>query len=302
MNRRTYIDAAECGSAMRAMVAAAGDVGGHKLAFAIVDEFGDPLNRGAVDGASPLVRERAFKKAYSAARAERDLKDISEAMAAGNLGDPLFIGGRGGGLAVRDSADSDGPVLGGIGVSGGPPEVDDEIARVGLEALLAARAAAGAIPQRPVLAMSDAVRMVDEMMSAAIANRHEITPQRRPAAVVVVDHHGDVLASACMAGANPAMARQNAFKKAYTAACMRSDTAALEQHLNGLGRSVRDFPNPNFSGGPGGLVLRRDGVILGGIGVSGRSGEEDQVIALAGLRAFDGKGKYQAHVSPDMRL
>jgi uncharacterized protein GlcG (DUF336 family) len=71
-----------------------------------------------------------------------------------------------------------------------------------------------------------------------------------------------------------------------------------------LGRSVRDFPNPNFIGGPGGLVLRdpTDGAILGGIGVSGRSGEEDQIVALAGLRAFDGTGAYVAFVSPDMRL
>jgi uncharacterized protein GlcG (DUF336 family) len=300
MNARAYLDAAECAKAMQAMVVAARDAIGHTFAFAIVDEFGDVLNQGAVDGASPLVRDRAFKKAYSATRARRDLRDISDSIAAGNLGDTNFVAGRGGGVAVRDTAD--GPVLGGIGVSGGPPEVDDQIARVGLQALLATRVAAGTVPHRPVLSMSDALHLVDEMMVTALANRQEITPPRRPAAVVVVDHHGDVLASACMGGANPAMARQNAFKKAYTAACMRSDTAALEQHLKGIGRSVRDFPNPNFSGGPGGLVLRRDGVILGGIGVSGRSGEEDQLIALAGLRAFDGKGEYEAHVSPDMRL
>jgi uncharacterized protein GlcG (DUF336 family) len=85
---------------------------------------------------------------------------------------------------------------------------------------------------------------------------------------------------------------------------MRSDTAALEEYLKTLGRSVRDFPNPNFSGGPGGLVLRNppDGTIVGAIGVSGRSGAEDQIIALAGLRAYDGVGEYGAFVSPDMRL
>jgi uncharacterized protein GlcG (DUF336 family) len=34
------------------------------------------------------------------------------------------------------------------------------------------------------------------------------------------------------------------------------------------------------------IVRTSDGAILGGIGVSGRSGEEDEAIAQAGLRAL----------------
>ena len=48
----------------------------------------------------------------------------------------------------------------------------------------------------------------------------------RPVAIAIVDGHGDLVAFACMAGANPALARQNAIKKAFTAACMRTDTSA----------------------------------------------------------------------------
>jgi uncharacterized protein GlcG (DUF336 family) len=37
----------------------------------------------------------------------------------------------------------------------------------------------------------------------------------------------------------------------------------------------------------GGVPLRRDGVIVGGIGVSGGSGQQDQTVAEAGVAALD---------------
>jgi uncharacterized protein GlcG (DUF336 family) len=104
----------------------------------------------------------------------------------------------------------------------------------------------------------------------------------RPVAIAVLDGHGDLMAFACMAGANPALARQNALKKAYTAACMRTDTSAFVERLRSMNRSTADFGNAELIADPGGVVLTRssDGAIVGGIGVSGRSSEEDEAIAV----------------------
>jgi uncharacterized protein GlcG (DUF336 family) len=109
----------------------------------------------------------------------------------------------------------------------------------------------------------------------------------RPVAIVVVDHHGDVIASSCEAGANAALARQNAFKKAYTSACMRVHGLDFAKRFEGTGVNVANM-NPNFTSGGGGLVVAQsNGLILGGLGVSGRADHEDQAIAEAGLAAIN---------------
>jgi uncharacterized protein GlcG (DUF336 family) len=41
----------------------------------------------------------------------------------------------------------------------------------------------------------------------------------------------------------------------------------------------------------GGIPLKRDGVVVGAIGVSGGMGEQDQAVAEAGAKAFDLKAK-----------
>jgi len=130
----------------------------------------------------------------------------------------------------------------------------------------------------PMLGLSDARRALVAMLDAAEAR------PGRPVAVVIVDGHGDMVTFACMAGANPALARQNAFKKAYTAACMRTDTRAFAERILGSGRTLADFGTDALILDSGGLVITREanGPVLGGIGVSGRSSEEDEEIALAG--------------------
>jgi uncharacterized protein GlcG (DUF336 family) len=109
----------------------------------------------------------------------------------------------------------------------------------------------------------------------------------RPIAAMVVDHHGDMVAFVCEAGANPALARQNAYKKAYTSACMRVDSGAYGDRLRIQGATPEQL-NASFTGGAGGLVIvDSDGTILGGIGVSGRpDGADDEALAQAGLQAL----------------
>lgn len=111
----------------------------------------------------------------------------------------------------------------------------------------------------------------------------------RPIATTVVDHRGDLICFAAMGEVNTALARQNALKKAYTSACMRVNVRDMEARAaaQGIG-SIVNYGNPNFTGGAGGLVITQvsDGMVMGGIGVSGRSNDEDEELAVAGLAAL----------------
>lgn len=135
--------------------------------------------------------------------------------------------------------------------------------------------------QRTVLGLVESLTALKAMQQAARDK------PGRPVALVIVDHHGDMICFSCEAGANPALARQNAFKKAYTSACMRQHGLDFAERLKSMGRTPADFGNPNFTAGGGGMVVaREDGLILGGIGVSGRTDQEDQEIVEVGRAAL----------------
>ena len=105
----------------------------------------------------------------------------------------------------------------------------------------------------------------------------------RPVAIVLCDDRGGAICQAAMAGVNSALARQNAFRKAYTSACMRIDTLGFAERVNAMPGGLAGLGNPHFFAGGGGVVLAAgDGMIIGGIGVSGRTNEEDEEIAQAG--------------------
>jgi uncharacterized protein GlcG (DUF336 family) len=105
----------------------------------------------------------------------------------------------------------------------------------------------------------------------------------RPVALVICDDRGGVICQVSMAGVNPALARQNAFKKAYTSASIRVDTLTFAERAASMPGGVASFGNPNFFGGGGGAVIvADDGTILGGLGVSGRTAEEDEEIVQVG--------------------
>ena len=105
----------------------------------------------------------------------------------------------------------------------------------------------------------------------------------RPIAIAVTDDRGELICFAAQAGVNAALARQNAMKKAYTSACMRQDTLDFEERAKASPLGLAGFGNPNlFTGGGGAVVVAPDGTILGGLGVSGRTAEEDEEIVQAG--------------------
>ena len=105
----------------------------------------------------------------------------------------------------------------------------------------------------------------------------------RPIAIAVMDDRGELICFAAQAGVNAALARQNATKKAYTSACMRADTLEFEERVKASPLGLAGFGYTNlFIGGGGAVVVTPDGTIMGGLGVSGRTAEEDEEIVQAG--------------------
>ena len=105
-----------------------------------------------------------------------------------------------------------------------------------------------------------------------------------PVSVVVVDTHGEVVASVAMTGA----ARDtylNAQRKAYTAS--RSDALTTRQLAEKVGDSPTELASfdPQFSFFLGGVAALCDGRRIGAVGVSGLAGEVDEELAIAGIRA-----------------
>ncbi len=111
----------------------------------------------------------------------------------------------------------------------------------------------------------------------------------RPIAIAVMDDRGELVCFAAQAGVNAALARQNATKKAYTSACMRADTLDFEERVKASPLGLAGFGNTNlFIGGGGAVVVAPDGTIMGGLGVSGRTAEEDEEIVQAGKALIGG--------------
>ncbi len=109
---------------------------GKPMAVAVVDDRGDPIASARMDGVPERVLRFALRKAYTAAVMGRDtlvfkklLVDTGRTLA--DYGDPMFTTLQGG-LTVT----VDGRVVGGFAVGGNTVTGDEEVARVGLRALM----------------------------------------------------------------------------------------------------------------------------------------------------------------------
>ena len=105
-----------------------------------------------------------------------------------------------------------------------------------------------------------------------------------PVSVVVVDTHGEVVASVAMSGA-AGDTYLNAHRKAYTAA--RSDALTTRQLAEKVGASPTELASfdPFFSFFLGGVAALRGEQRVGAVGVSGLPGEQDEALAVAAIRA-----------------
>jgi uncharacterized protein GlcG (DUF336 family) len=113
----------------------------------------------------------------------------------------------------------------------------------------------------------------------------------KPVTVVVVDSGGFAVASERMDGARP-LTPSIAIAKAYTAAIMQRPTRMLKGWCDSQPEffsQVSRMGHHPIVATDGGLTIKKNGQILGGVGVAGGTGEDDQEIAVAALRecAFD---------------
>ena len=104
----------------------------------------------------------------------------------------------------------------------------------------------------------------------------------RPIVVAVVDPEGDLIAFARMDGAGY-LSRSMAQRKAYTAVKVGSDSGAFGERMSSVVPSVHDLDDPKLVGFKGGVCILHEGGIVGAVGVSGRSAEEDEDLARAAI-------------------
>ena len=126
---------------------------------------------------------------------------------------------------------------------------------------------------------------VTAAMSAMLAKANE-TPDA-PVAMAIVDAGGELVAYLTMDNLR-IFSRRHALRKAYTSAAMGRDSGEHAAGLYAQGRNIADLGDPRFTHGQGGLVIMKDGVILGGIGVGGYpSGQADEDLSRVGLEAMN---------------
>jgi len=135
--------------------------------------------------------------------------------------------------------------------------------------------------------MADGLNM--EQVQAAMKAMMDKAMEKpnEPVAMAIVDAAGNLEAYAKMDNLR-IFSRRHAQRKAYTSAIMGVDSGAHAERLHGQGRNIADLGDPMMTHGTGGLVIMKDGVILGGIGVGGYpSGQADEDLSRTGLDAMN---------------
>lgn len=120
--------------------------------------------------------------------------------------------------------------------------------------------------------------------------RDVIEQDHKPLVFVIVDSHGEVLSLFRHADAMLSSIAV-ATNKAYTAARLRRPSAAVGRKARSAdeGFDIASFGDPRVTGFGGGLPIYHDGHVIGAVGVSGLSEEEDIAIASRAIAAIEAR-------------
>ena len=146
---------------------------------------------------------------------------------------------------------------------------------------------------KPMLSIDQVQRAMAAMLE------HALQKPEQPVAIAVVDDVGNMISYTRMDRCR-AIPQRMAVRKAYTAALSGQDTLAYAERLKSQGRTVAEMGDPNLAAVQGGLVVMHPGTgtIMGGIGVSGLTAQEDEDIARLGLQTL---GLHSTPATPKRR-
>lgn len=135
--------------------------------------------------------------------------------------------------------------------------------------------------QKPALSLPQVRRAMQKMLD------HAQQQPDRPLAIAIVDDAGQLLAYACMDNCRP-LPRRMAVSKAYTSAMSGQDSLAYARRLRDEQRNIADFGDPKLVAVQGAVVVRDPAtdLVLGAIGVSGLTAQEDEDLARLGHSAL----------------
>jgi uncharacterized protein GlcG (DUF336 family) len=146
-----------------------------------------------------------------------------------------------------------------------------------LMAMTTAGGAAAQLPTKRMLTLEAAKRMAQAAEAEATKNNWLV-------AVAIVDDGGNLLLFHRQDNAK-LVAVDIAVRKAKTAVFFQGETKGLEEEVTKGGRTAL-LPIEGFMPLQGGFPIVVDGKVIGGIGVSGVTGEQDAQCAAAGLKAL----------------
>jgi glc operon protein GlcG len=133
--------------------------------------------------------------------------------------------------------------------------------------------------QQQRLGLVEAERARDAILAA-------LTPNDSPVALAIADEHGVPIVLLRQDGA-PARMLSRARAKAYTAANLGLDTVEFrDAHVKAKQRTLNDWGDPMVTTLQGGLAIKAQGKVLGGIAMSGNTTARDEALAHVGLAAM----------------
>jgi uncharacterized protein GlcG (DUF336 family) len=122
-------------------------------------------------------------------------------------------------------------------------------------------------------------RGVMQMLEAGGDKAEEID---QPQCIVIVDPSGEVLGEIRMTGSK-FLSRRSALAKALTSASHGIPSDQIPEHVR---PAIAAATDGGVTGLPGGLPIRIDGALLGGIGVGSGTPDKDLAVAHAALAAI----------------
>jgi glc operon protein GlcG len=133
--------------------------------------------------------------------------------------------------------------------------------------------------QQTRLGLAEAERARDAILAS-------LTPTDNPVALAIADDHGVPILLMRQDGAPPRMLSR-ARAKAYTAAMVGLDTVVFrDEQVKARQRTLNDWGDPMITTLQGGLAIKADGKVVGGIAMSGNTTARDEALARAGLEAI----------------